>query len=304
MRENIAKANKMLAQGKLKSAQSILDGLESCWKTVDELEGDIFPSVSAGDDIDVTYGKMVSLPAGEWNMQNRRSSWSYEWKQLRGPPGVSMTGRLQANVELNNLQLGEYQFEVTVTDSYHLTSKDNVILNVIPRPVIGIDLGTTYSCIATVEYGKVVPITSPDESGICIPSVISFESIYTKVGTAAKESEYPIYDVKRFIGLGRYDKNVMEIASELPYNLVPSKSGAEIDTHYIQLPGPNPDFSWIAPWKTRREIEQWHDNHIDGKVAILPEYASSIFLAYLKYLAFQHFWAGGRRCGHYCTCCF
>ena len=91
-------------------------------------------------------------------------------------------------------------------------------------PVIGIDLGTTYSCVGIFKNGQVEII--PNEQGSRItPSVVAFTDEERLVGEAAKNQasvnpERTIYDVKRLIGRKYEDKEVQQDAKYLPYKIV------------------------------------------------------------------------------------
>lgn len=91
-------------------------------------------------------------------------------------------------------------------------------------PVIGIDLGTTYSCVGVFKNGGVEII--PNELGSRItPSVVSFTEEERLVGEAAKNEgpinpERTIYDVKRLIGRKFEDKEVQHDAKYLPFKIV------------------------------------------------------------------------------------
>ena len=91
-------------------------------------------------------------------------------------------------------------------------------------PVIGIDLGTTYSCVAVFKNGGVEII--PNEQGSRItPSVVSFGEEERLVGEGAKNNSSinptgTIYDVKRLIGRNFKDKEVQNDAKYLPYKIV------------------------------------------------------------------------------------
>merc|ERR1711935_1128592 len=91
-------------------------------------------------------------------------------------------------------------------------------------PVIGIDLGTTYSCVGIFKNGRVEII--PNELGSRItPSVVAFTDEERLVGESAKNQATinptrTIYDVKRLIGRKYADKEVQHDKKFLPYLIV------------------------------------------------------------------------------------
>jgi endoplasmic reticulum chaperone BiP len=98
----------------------------------------------------------------------------------------------------------------------------------IEGPVIGIDLGTTYSCVGIFKNGRVEII--PNELGNRItPSYVAFTDDEKLVGEAAKNqaSANPVrtvYVIKRLIGRNFEDKEVQRDKKYVPYKIV-SKSG-------------------------------------------------------------------------------
>lgn len=90
---------------------------------------------------------------------------------------------------------------------------------------IGIDLGTTYSCVSAFQNGEMVVIPNTDGDRTT-PSIVAFEDDNTRViGTAAahKKSSNPtkvVYDAKRMIGRGFDDKNILESAPKWPFKVV------------------------------------------------------------------------------------
>ena len=105
-------------------------------------------------------------------------------------------------------------------------------------PVIGIDLGTTYSCVGIFKNGRVEII--PNEFGNRItPSFVAFTDEERLVGEAAKNqaSANPartIYVVKRLIGRKFDDKEVQRDIKWLPYSVV-AKAGKPYVS--IDMPG-------------------------------------------------------------------
>jgi endoplasmic reticulum chaperone BiP len=95
-------------------------------------------------------------------------------------------------------------------------------------PVIGIDLGTTYSCVGIFKNGRVEII--PNEFGNRItPSFVAFTDDERLVGESAKNQaannpKRSIYVVKRLIGRKFDDKEVQRDLKWLPYDVV-SKQG-------------------------------------------------------------------------------
>ena len=91
-------------------------------------------------------------------------------------------------------------------------------------PIIGIDLGTTYSCVGIFKNNQVEVI--PNELGNRItPSVVSFTDEERLIGEAAKNQatinpSRTVYDVKRLIGRRYTDKTVQYDKKYLPYDIV------------------------------------------------------------------------------------
>jgi molecular chaperone DnaK len=93
--------------------------------------------------------------------------------------------------------------------------------------IIGIDLGTTNSCVSIMEGGSPKVIASA-EGGRTTPSVVGYKGGERLVGTAAKRQavtnpERTVFSSKRFIG-----RKFAEIQSEIktvPYKVIPNSNG-------------------------------------------------------------------------------
>ncbi|CAN1793692.1 Luminal-binding protein [Linum perenne] len=91
--------------------------------------------------------------------------------------------------------------------------------------VIGIDLGTTYSCVAVARDGMIEIITN-DQGNRTTPSIVAFDQNYERlIGEAAKNQatlnpRRTFFDVKRLIGKKFDDLEVQNDMTYLPYPLV------------------------------------------------------------------------------------
>src|SRR6059058_3328617 len=96
--------------------------------------------------------------------------------------------------------------------------------------VIGIDLGTTNSCVAIIEGGDPIVITNA-EGGRITPSVVAFtESGERLVGQIARRQaitnpENTIFAIKRLIGRRFDDPEVQKASKVLPYKVVRADNG-------------------------------------------------------------------------------
>jgi molecular chaperone DnaK len=96
--------------------------------------------------------------------------------------------------------------------------------------VIGIDLGTTNSCVAVMEQGEAVVIPN-SEGSRTTPSMVAFADGGSRlVGQIAKRQavtnpEATIYSTKRLIGRKFKDREVTRTAASVPYRIVPAENG-------------------------------------------------------------------------------
>jgi len=104
--------------------------------------------------------------------------------------------------------------------------------------VIGIDLGTTNSCVAVMEQGEAVVIPN-SEGSRTTPSMVAFADGGSRlVGQIAKRQavtnpEATIYSTKRLIGRKFKDREVTRTAGSVPYHIV----SAEILVDKENAPG-------------------------------------------------------------------
>jgi L1 cell adhesion molecule like protein len=96
-------------------------------------------------------------------------------------------------------------------------------------PVIGIDLGTTYSCVGVWVNDRVEIIAS--ESGArTVPSMVTFTESERLIGDASKSAAaaYPratVFDAKRMIGRGINDPVLQSDMKHFPYDVIDDGKG-------------------------------------------------------------------------------
>lgn len=92
---------------------------------------------------------------------------------------------------------------------------------------IGIDLGTTYSCVGHFMGGQ-VHIVSNEQGSRTTPSYVAFTKSERLIGPAAKEQcsvnpKNTVFDAKRLIGRKFNDPAVREDIKLWPFSVVPDK---------------------------------------------------------------------------------
>ena len=95
--------------------------------------------------------------------------------------------------------------------------------------VIGIDLGTTNSCVAVLE-NKQQKIIENADGGRTTPSIVAYKDDEILVGTSAKRQavtnpKNTLFAVKRLIGRKHSDKEIQKDIKKLPYDVVASANG-------------------------------------------------------------------------------
>lgn len=98
------------------------------------------------------------------------------------------------------------------------------------KKIIGIDLGTTNSCVAVME-GNLVKVIENSEGSRTTPSIVAYISENeVLVGTPAKRQavtnpKNTIYAIKRIIGRRYNEEEVQRNINNLPYKIVEANNG-------------------------------------------------------------------------------
>ncbi len=140
--------------------------------------------------------------------------------------------------------------------------------------IIGIDLGTTNSCVSVMEAGKPVVIAN-SEGGRTTPSIVGFTKTGERlVGAIAKRQaitnpENTIYSIKRF--MGRRHKEVESEEKRVPYNVV---GGPEdpVKVHVLGKDYTPPEVSAMILQYMKKAAEDYLGETVTEAVVTVPAY--------------------------------
>ncbi|MFW6053434.1 MAG: Hsp70 family protein, partial [Persicimonas sp.] len=142
--------------------------------------------------------------------------------------------------------------------------------------IIGIDLGTTNSCVAVIEGGD--PLVLPNSEGSrTTPSMVGFtEDDERFVGQQAKRQaiinpERTIYDIKRLIGQKYNSALVERYQKTLPYKIVENTNGDA----WVEVSGQQYSPQEIAAMvlrKMKQTAEDYFGEELDEAVITVPAY--------------------------------
>jgi len=117
---------------------------------------------------------------------------------------------------------------------YHLSASKNLMSA--KAPAIGIDLGTTYSCVGVFQHGK-VEIIANDQGNRTTPSYVAFTDSERLIGDAAKNQvamnpNNTVFDAKRLIGRKFDEANVQSDMKFWSFNVINDNGKPKIQVDY------------------------------------------------------------------------
>ena len=143
---------------------------------------------------------------------------------------------------------------------------------------IGIDLGTTYSCVGIWKNGQ-CEIIANDQGARTTPSYVAFTDNERLIGTAAKNqasqnSENTIYDAKRLIGRIYNDSATQNDIKQFPFKVIEKNNKPIIQANYK---GEVKDFqpeeiSSMVLVKMKEIAEAYIGETVDSAVITVPAY--------------------------------
>lgn len=103
-------------------------------------------------------------------------------------------------------------------------------------PAVGIDLGTTYSCVGVFQHGK-VEIIANDQGNRTTPSYVAFTDTERLIGDAAKNQvamnpSNTVFDAKRLIGRRFDDSSVNKDMKHWPFKIINESGRPKVQVEY------------------------------------------------------------------------
>lgn len=143
---------------------------------------------------------------------------------------------------------------------------------------IGIDLGTTYSCVSVWQNDK-IEIIANDQGNRTTPSYVSFNDSERLVGDAAKNQassnpENTIFDVKRLLGRKFNDASVQSDMKHFPFSVIDSGGLPKLQAKYkSELKTFTPEeISSMILVKMKEIAEAYIGKEVKDAVVTVPAY--------------------------------
>jgi len=148
-----------------------------------------------------------------------------------------------------------------------------------PRtPAVGIDLGTTYSCVGVFQHGK-VEIIANDQGNRTTPSYVAFTDTERLIGDAAKNQvalnpSNTIFDAKRLIGRKFNDETVRKDQKLWPFEIIndDTKPKFKVEHKYEEKIFSPEEISSMILTKMKETAEAYLGQTVKDAVITVPAY--------------------------------
>merc|ERR1712113_1010656 len=160
----------------------------------------------------------------------------------------------------------------------HTHTTNLVLVKMAKKTAIGIDLGTTYSCVGVFQHGK-VEIIANDQGNRTTPSYVAFNDTERLIGDPAKNQvamnpTNTVFDVKRLIGRKYNDPMVASDKKHWPFELIceGDRPRIQVDCRGEKKAFFPEEISSMILSKMKETAEAYLGNTITDAVVTVPAY--------------------------------
>merc|ERR1712106_726886 len=171
-------------------------------------------------------------------------------------------------------------FDLSVYSS-SFTTESSSLFSVMAAPrklAVGIDLGTTYSCVGVFQHGK-VEIIANDQGNRTTPSYVAFTDTERLIGDAAKNQvamnpTNTIFDAKRLIGRNYSDTTVQSDMKHWPFKVISAGGKPKLQVEYKteEKDFTPEEISSMVLTKMKETAESYLGHEVKDAVVTAPAY--------------------------------